>query len=132
MNRSLLIALLLVPGISASQETSARSTPVRSVAAFKVVLDEGNVAGMCEYLAAPDSTGPLARADFERMQTSMEGLITLWRGHSFSYEQSIVDPRNPQKANVRIRIPSLKQNASFELRLFANRWYILDISITFH
>jgi hypothetical protein len=132
MNRTFAL-LVLISCTGFAQVPVASDTPLETVRRFKMVLETGDVAGMCELMADPDSARPLQRGAFEKMQSSMEGLLALWRGTVFSYgEVSMTGDEGMRRASVRVRIQAANQQVIFSLIEVDAAWYIIDIGITFY
>ncbi|MBI3585882.1 MAG: hypothetical protein HY088_01980 [Ignavibacteriales bacterium] len=110
----------------------AGDTPLKTVQQFKQSLDENDLVAMCGLMTETDGSEPLKRAHYEQMQQSLEGLVKLWQGVSFSYgEPETNTSQEPNRSIVKVRVTSQNQEIRFTLLKFSASWYILDIEIFF-
>lgn len=129
---AILLVTTLLSSVAVSQASTDADDPMTTVQQFKKSLDAGDVTSMCAFMAESDSSGPLSRLHFEKMQQSMSELIHLWQYTSFAYgstqtKTDVVPPR----ATVRVSATQLKQTVTFSLLKFDTGWYICDIQIYF-
>lgn len=110
----------------------AGDTPLKTVQQFKQSLDGNNLVAMCDLMAETDGSEPLKRAHYEQMQQSLEGLVKLWQGMSFSYgEPETNTSQEPNRSIVKVKVAQQNQEIRFTLLKFGASWYILDIEIFF-
>jgi hypothetical protein len=129
---AMLCVTTLLSSIAVSQVSPGSSNPMTTVEQFKKSLDAGNVTSMCGFMAESDSSGPLVRLHFEKMQQSMSELIKLWQYTSFAYGGTQINTdAAPPIATVHVSAAQLKQEVTFSLLRFDTGWYICDIQIYF-
>lgn len=110
----------------------AGDTPLKTVQQFKQSLDGNNLVAMCDLMAETDGSEPLKRAHYEQMQQSLDGLVKLWQGMSFSYgEPETNTSQEPNRSIVKVKVAQQNQEIRFTLLKFGASWYILDIEIFF-
>lgn len=110
----------------------AGDTPLKTVQQFKQSLDENNLVAMCSLMAETDGSEPLKRAHYEQMQQSLDGLVKLWQGVSFSYGETETNTsQEPNRSTLKVRVARKNQEIRFTLLKFGASWYILDIEIFF-
>ncbi|HEX9828989.1 MAG TPA: hypothetical protein VGB10_02145 [Bacteroidota bacterium] len=130
---SILIATLLQQGNPQSNsQAGSDSTPLKTVELFKKGIDENDMLVICKVMSDEEGTGPLKQASYEQMQSSLEGLSTMWRAKPFTYgETTYTGGNTATSATVKVEVKSLKQEVNFVLEKYGNSWYIFDIEIFF-
>lgn len=126
---SVLVLGIIVAGMPES--ALANDAPLKAIQAFKEALDANDLATMCQYMSDEEGTGPLKRVNYEQMQRSVEGLVSLWRGVPFSYNDVPTVTSKQTEVTVKVDVPSLSQEVKFTLLKFGNAWYIFDMEIYF-
>lgn len=126
---SVLVLGIIVAGMPTS--ALASDTPLKAIQAFKEALDANDLATMCQYMSDEEGTEPLKRVNYEQMQRSVEGLVSLWRGVPFSYNDVPTLTSKQTEVTVKVDVPSLSQEVKFTLLKFGSAWYIFDMEIYF-
>lgn len=128
-----ILSILLLAMVMAGMPINAlgNDTPLKAIQAFKQALDANDLATMCQYMSDEEGTGALKRVNYEQMQRSVEGLVSLWRGVPFSYGDEPTVTSKQVEVAVKVDVPSLSQEVKFTLLKFGNAWYIFDMEIYF-
>ncbi len=124
-----LISLLLVGASWAAGQ--AKDSIGGVVEKFKQALDRNDYEGMCAVMTEEDGSQALKRINYERMQQSLQDLVSMWRGNPFQYGKATFDPEVKNKATVQVAIINTSQDVKFTLLQFGQKWYIFDIEIYF-
>lgn len=132
MKQTILSVLLLGIFITGMPTNAlGNDTPLKAVQAFKQALDANDLATLCQYMSDEEGTEPLKRVNYEQMQRSVEGLVSLWRGVPFSYNDIPTVTSKQTEVTIKVDVPSLSQEVKFTLLKFGNAWYIFDMEIYF-